>query len=605
LPVTGVSGTTPLSGSNFSPSCHTSTASTEDVYYFLLQRDLTSLTFSTEGSVGDTVLSVRNPVCGNLADELACNHLPAAGEAVTLPSPAQGVYYVFVDGDFVSGISYVLNVGGTIAAGAACDPADAIFTCDTGYACDSGTNTCVVALCTNGVDDDGDAFIDFPDDPGCASISDHDEFDDCPFGPTCPACSNGADDDGDGYADYGDDLGCTAAGDDDEVDECIPGVFILELPDAGVTGTTPPSTAGSNFSPSCHGSTTSSEDIYVYRLIRNLATLTFSTVGSTGDTVLSVRLDDCGEAVSEIACNHAANAGEEVTVSTPAPGFYYVFVDGDYVSEIDYVLNVRGTIAAGATCDPLNTQFTCTSGNACDSGSLTCVTALCNNGIDDDGDGVVDYPDEPGCATISDHDETDDCPAGPLCAQCSNGVDDDGDTLVDYPGDFGCMAAGDTNEEDCAAESDPVELVTGPVTTGSTSTLTNDFTPSCSPSSTARDKVYLLRFPGLLDSLTIDTNGSTYDTMLMLKQGECSTADLACDDDGGVGTQSLISRTGVAPGQYVIVVDGYNTSSGNYILNVSGTIGSGQRCDPAQVSSGMLSCAAGTCQDLGSGFLCQ
>ena len=115
---------------------------------------------------------------------------------------------------------------------------------------------------------------------------------------------------------------------------------------AGVTGTTPLGSV-SNFTPSCHASTTSPEDVYVFRLMQNLSTLTFSTVGSAGDTVLSVRLGDCGSPSAEIACNHIANTVEEVIISNPALGFYYVFVDGDYVSGINYVLNVSGTIGAG------------------------------------------------------------------------------------------------------------------------------------------------------------------------------------------------------------------------------------------------------------------
>ncbi len=63
----------------------------------------------------------------------------------------------------------------------------------------------------------------------------------------------------------------------------------------------------------------------------------------------------------------------------------------------------------------------------------------CSNGIDDDGDGLFDYPDDPGCAGASDIDEHD--PTLP----CDDGVDNDGDGLVDFrpngaapPGDPGC-----------------------------------------------------------------------------------------------------------------------------------------------------------------------
>jgi len=49
----------------------------------------------------------------------------------------------------------------------------------------------------------------------------------------------------------------------------------------------------------------------------------------------------------------------------------------------------------------------------------------CSNGVDDDGDGLVDFPDDPGCADPGGMRED---PA------CDNAVDDDGDGLVDFDG---------------------------------------------------------------------------------------------------------------------------------------------------------------------------
>jgi hypothetical protein len=42
-------------------------------------------------------------------------------------------------------------------------------------------------------------------------------------------------------------------------------------------------------------------------------------------------------------------------------------------------------------------------------------SAACSNGIDDDGDGLFDFPDDPGCISASDRDETD-APAGEIVA---------------------------------------------------------------------------------------------------------------------------------------------------------------------------------------------
>jgi hypothetical protein len=68
--------------------------------------------------------------------------------------------------------------------------------------------------CFDGVDNDSDGKIDFPDDPGCSSNLDDDETD-----IIFPACSDNTDNDGDGKIDFPDDLGCDSASDDDESDD--------------------------------------------------------------------------------------------------------------------------------------------------------------------------------------------------------------------------------------------------------------------------------------------------------------------------------------------------------------------------------------------------
>jgi hypothetical protein len=57
----------------------------------------------------------------------------------------------------------------------------------------------------------------------------------------------------------------------------------------------------------------------------------------------------------------------------------------------------------------------------------------CNDGLDEDGDGLVDYPSDPGCAYAGDFSERG------VGYQCDNGVDDDGDSAIDFPSDAGCL----------------------------------------------------------------------------------------------------------------------------------------------------------------------
>ena len=105
-------------------------------------------------------------------------------------------------------------------------------------------------------------------------------------------------------------------------------------------------------------------------------------------------------------------------------------------------------------------------------------TTQCNDGIDNDGDGLIDFPDDPGCTDSLDLDETDvpqcsdgldndndgltDFPNDPSCSSyldddesgppaCSDGADNDGDGLADFPDDPGCQDANDISEDDIAA----------------------------------------------------------------------------------------------------------------------------------------------------------
>lgn len=68
-------------------------------------------------------------------------------------------------------------------------------------------------------------------------------------------------------------------------------------------------------------------------------------------------------------------------------------------------------------------------------------TPTCNDGLDDDGDGLTDYPADPGCSSASDSDERDEKLA------CDDGVDQDADGLVDWPADPGCSDSMDASEQ--------------------------------------------------------------------------------------------------------------------------------------------------------------
>jgi len=74
----------------------------------------------------------------------------------------------------------------------------------------------------------------------------------------------------------------------------------------------------------------------------------------------------------------------------------------------------------------------------------------CSDGIDNDGDGLVDYPMDPGCASPTDDSELD------VTHPCDDGIDDDGDGFVDWrldgSGDPGCASAAASSIESPACQ---------------------------------------------------------------------------------------------------------------------------------------------------------
>ncbi len=68
----------------------------------------------------------------------------------------------------------------------------------------------------------------------------------------------------------------------------------------------------------------------------------------------------------------------------------------------------------------------------------------CSDTLDNDSDGLIDFPADPGCSSASDTDELNAPPPPP--AQCADGLDNDADGQIDFPADVGCSSASDTDE---------------------------------------------------------------------------------------------------------------------------------------------------------------
>jgi endoglucanase len=203
--------------------------------------------------------------------------------------------------------------------------------------------TALPAACADGTDDDGDGFVDYPDDPGCQSASDTDETD-----PVPTACADGVDNDGDGQTDYPNDPGCTAADDDDETD---------------------PPAAG--------------DDLVV--------TLTTASDWDSGYCA-DVRIDNPGTMPSDWR------------ITLAIEGTVYNLWNANY-SQADSMLTAEGLGWNNLVQPGQSVAF-----GFCAERSVTSLpptpAPACSDGQDNDGDGLIDFPAEPGCESADDDDET-------------------------------------------------------------------------------------------------------------------------------------------------------------------------------------------------------
>jgi hypothetical protein len=103
------------------------------------------------------------------------------------------------------------------------------------------------------------------------------------------------------------------------------------------------------------------------------------------------------------------------------------------------------------------------------------------------------------------------------------------------------------------------------VASGNTALSDNDLNPSCGAGD-ALDEVLRFVAPAA-GQYTFSTAGSTYDTILALFS-DCAT-QLACNDDANGTLQSQLVRNMAAGEVVLILVDGYNGATGDWVLNIT------------------------------------
>jgi hypothetical protein len=137
--------------------------------------------------------------------------------------------------------------------------------------------------------------------------------------------------------------------------------------------------------------------------------------------------------------------------------------------------------------------------------------------------------------------------------------------------------------------------------TGSTATVDNTFFGTCG-GNTANDEAFTFTAPAA-GVYQIDTEGSAYDTLLYVLDGDCSGPQIGCNDDTAGMSHSRIN-VNLANGQtIVIVVDGAGIASGDFTLNILEATDSGNCC-VTHATTGCDDPAVEACVCAADGFCC-
>jgi hypothetical protein len=398
------------------------------------------------------------------------------------------------------------------------------------------------ALCHNEIDDDDDDLIDYPDDPGCAGYGDQSE-DDLIY---APHCFDGVDNDFDGNIDYPKDGGCLGKGDDSELGSCGE-IYEYTLVRNGelIQGLL---NEGSRVATGSCGGSGGKEIAFRYKVRKKLEALIISTdfPQNEVETAIYVRRT-CDDANSEVICQREemdALAAQTLRIDNIEAGDYYIFLDA--------LSNASGAFAFRV--DEIS-------------------ISECKNMVDDDFDGYIDFPDDPGCENAYDRDENDPVPT-PVCF---DEYDNDGDGLSDYPSDYGCLYAGDNDESDICGQGVSVfpyptdaEYLEGNTFTGGS----NRFGGSCGGTNVPEQVYYFEQSYSAQLIISVNYPETQQPTLLYLRKGSCIDdettyqKEVACSLNGDDG-KAILNTGRVPPGQYFLFVDHPRGSGGPFKLSIT------------------------------------
>jgi hypothetical protein len=321
-----------------------------------------------------------------------------------------------------------------------------------------------------------------------------------------------------------------------------------------------------------------------------------------GDEICDGQDNDCDSAVDEDF------PGSVCCVETYQCPIGNVCTDG-LCTKDDDVINPGGS-GGNAECDA---SSDCPFGQYCESGSCVSAGGICISDSDCAAgyrcDDFICIPGTGGSACTYDFE----CDSDEVCEDGRCTSDDDFCFVdADCPSGFECQTlicvpegstpGGGTDVNFCTE----VETLSGDsAVEGSTQGRSDSYRPSCAyGSSEAPDLIYQWQ-PTRSGTYTLDTNGSSFDTILAILD-DCGTlgVELDCDDDDGDSTRSSITIEANAFQTYYVVISGYfSTASGNTVLNIVSDAVMMPDCTLDSDCSGAEICRSGRCElGAGAGF---
>ncbi len=262
--------------------------------------------------------------------------------------------------------------------------------------------------CGNALDDDDDGVIDLFD-PGCAHPDDDDEVN----LPQLPTCADGVDNDDDGLMDYPADPECAAAGGESEGAVCGADVSVASMGQDGGRVRLLLDTSGPPTAAECAEGVGRGAVVQVTLTEPSVVRAVVNGGPSPGTLMIHGR-HRCRVRATEFGCAVGERSVEFETQVLP-PGALFLHVQW---------------VGADFAVDAVELDV-----------FVSSIVRACNDGLDNDEDGLVDVSD-PGCASDGDDDEGD----PEVVPECADGLDNDGDGATDWPLDVDCGAAGAPRE---------------------------------------------------------------------------------------------------------------------------------------------------------------